>query len=406
VNVVFVGFYICRIPFTFSTDLQSDVISRFVDIKDIPWAIFVLTVQYLYLVLSIIVVNPRIPRQNIMAYIPEKIFKRILILSLIVIVLNIIKIIFVSSLFGQASSVFKITTTIFTVDNALMLILISSIMVRKSIFKKYIFVIVFGVLLFVFSYTYGGSKAGLLQVVLITFLALLVKHGPLVFRPQGLLVTAVLGSFVVFFYFVGKVFRNLRFLNKEFSLDNFLYAFDLFFIKQSTPSLLVNGFSNRVGYLDFFIQKISNPVYEPYINLIYYSKALIDKMTPGFDVFGVGFASRAIFGAYHGPSQSGVLNSELITVFGESYLLLGFFSFSLYLVILLLVKKLLLWFKTYTEAAYGLFYIYITFSFYWWLTGSGLDMWIALTIYQGIFVFFTIGLLRFWEKVARNQYFN
>lgn len=401
-NVVFVGFYICRIPILFLDRLTSDVLSRNVDVSNIPWYITILATQYLFLVLCILAVNPRVPRINLSGYITEPIFKRILLFSFFLIAANLMITVFWLSINGQVfSNLPAILKTIFTVDNALMLILVSSLMIEKKVLRKYKFAVISCVLLYVVYYTYSGSKAGVLQVILLTYLAMLVIRGPLVFRLGELVVTAMLGVGAFFLYFVAKVLRVFQ-MNPQFKLsyDQFIFFFHRFFVEQMNTTDLVNSFSYRIGYLDFFIQKISNPVYEPYVSFTYYFKALVDKMTPGFDVFNVPFASRAIFSAYNGPSK-GVLNSELITVFGEAHLLLGFFSFVLYLAILLLIKYAISRFRSSSSASYGLFYMYIVFAFYWWLTGSGLDMLIALTMYQGIFVFFTIGLIRYWSRRQR-----
>ena len=396
-NVVFVVFYICRIPFIFSDGLISDVLLRNVDTRNIPWYLIVLAVQYLFLVLCILAINPRIPRKNIANFMPERIFKRILLFAFIIITANIVRTFFFFSIHGGTlGHIPAILKTIFTENNVLMLIFLSSLMVEKEVLRKYKYAIGGVVLFALFPSIHEGSKSGLLQAMLLVYFAMLVMRGPLVFRLRGLLVTGAIGIFTFFLFFIGKVIRVFSVNNYEFDPHRFWFFFNKFFVEQMSVSDVLNAFSYRIGYLDFFIQKISNPVYEPYVNFMYYSKALIDKMTPGFDVFGVPFASRAIYSAYNGPSV-GVLNSEVITVFGESYLLFGFFSFLLYLAILLLIKWAFLHFKASSGAAFGLFYMYIIFSFYWWLTGSGLDMLVALMIYQGIFVFFTIGLIRYWS---------
>jgi len=401
-NVVFIGFYIFRIPFLFYEGLTSDVLSRNVDVSDIPWYIIVLAVQYVFLVLCIIVVNPRVPRTNLSGYITEPIFKRMLLFSFFIIAANFFIHAFWFSIHGGVfSSFLAILKTIFTVDNALMLVLVSSLMIEQKVLRKYKFAVIFCVLLFVAIYTYGGSKAGLLQAILLTYLAILVIRGPLIFRLSGLAATVMLGLGAFFLFFVAKVFRVFHVNSQyELSYNQFIFFMQRFYVEQIDMYDLLNVFSYRIGYLDFFIQKVSNPVYEPYVSFTYYLKALIDKVTPGFDVFGVPFASRAIYSAYNGPSV-GVLNSELITVFGEGYLLLGFFSFMLYLAILLFIKYAFSRFRSFSSASYGVFYMYIIFSFYWWLTGSGLDMLIALMIYQGIFVFFTMGLIGFWSRKER-----
>jgi len=396
-NVVFVIFYICRIPFVFMDNVASDVLLRQVDMYNNPWYLIVLAVQYFSLLLCILAINPRIPRENITNFISEPIFKKILLFSSLLMVGNIVKTIFFFSIYGGTlSHIPAILKTIFTVNNIMMLIFVSSLMVEKGLLRKYKYAVGGIFLVALLISLREGSKSGLIQLVLLIYLAMLVVRGPTVFNIRGLFVLGFIGLSTLLLFSIGKVVRAMSVNNQGMDPEVFVYYFHRFFFVLGDWSDQINTFSYRVGYLDFFIQKISDPVYEPYVSFTYYAKALVDKITPGFDVFGVPFASRAIFSAYHGPSGS-VLNSELITVFAEGHLLLGFFSFLLYSIILLIAKWAFLSFKASSVASFSLFYTYIVFSFYWWLTGSGLDMWVALTMYQGIFVLCTIGLIHYWN---------
>ena len=396
-NVVFVVFYIFRIPVLFDAGVVSDVTKKNVDIAVIPWEIFILSFQYLSLVVCILAVNPKIPRWNINANFSEFIFKRLLLFSLVIIIANIIMISFWFNLRVQTlSHIPAILKTIFTIESALMLIIVLAFSVEKKILLKYKYFISFCFILGIGCITYQGGKAIVLSIVLLIFFAMLIVKGPVVFRLRGLLVTAGLALSTFGMYAVGATFRMYQAgggpMNNIGQYGEFFHR--LFIEKTNLPDLL-HSISYRLGYFDFFIEKVSNPVYEPFVSFTYYFKALLDKVTPGFDFFGVPFMSRALYTAYHGDTL--VTNSEFITVFGESHLLLGFFSFCLFLPILMLIKYTLSHYRNTSGLSNALFYMYILYMFYWWLTGMGLDMLIAFLIYIGIFIFTTMGLIRYWS---------
>jgi len=395
-NLVFVVFYIFRIPFLFNENAVSDVIARNVDRSEIPWDINILTFQYLSLVACLLVVNPRIPRINVNGETPseesESFYKRIFQFAVFIILVNVAYTISFWE-YGVSSSIniLAILSKLFQFENALMLIIISSTVAGKEILSKYKFAIISSFLLALGYFLYIGNKSGLLQIMLWAYLARVAVHGPFVFRIRDVSVTLAVGIFSFVLYFIGSAFRAYHrtktdsghFFGTEEILNNALITFN------GGISHLLDSFSYRMGYFDFFIDKVSNPAYKPFVNFSYYFKSLTDKLTPGFDVFDVPFLSRTLYSAYFGPSNAGT-NSELITLFAESHLLLGFFSFLIYLPILFILKRATSGLKSSSEFVRGLYYMYIVTMFYSWVEGSGLDMLIAHIVYQGIFVFSAI----------------
>ena len=97
--------------------------------------------------------------------------------------------------------------------------------------------------------------------------------------------------------------------------------------------------TERIGYLDFYIEKQSN--YEKYyknkINLNYYYKPVLDRLSPGIDLFNVPFATKIIQEEYFKKMYKEkniqkefvtlVTNSEQITTFAKLRVYLGNFQF-------------------------------------------------------------------------------
>ena len=391
-NTVFVIFYICRIPFIFTSDVSSDVLQRGIDITQIHWHISVLAFQYLSLIICILIVNPRIPRWHLDNHISDFIFSRMLIFLFIVIIANVYLSVFVFDLHKAITSHFlSILKTIFTIKNALFVIIVSSLMVEKKLFLKYKYPIVFTFLLGIGATTYVGGKSSLLEIILLVYLGIVVLYGPVVFKLRGLIIT-VTSIFVAFMmYPIGAVSRNFQVGS---SSETFMHQFHTQLFVKTTIIDWFYAISYRIGYFDFYLEVVSNPIYEQYVNFTYYFKAVVDKLSPGFDIFNVPFMSRMLYTSYH-ESSSTIMNSKLVTVFGESHLLLGFFSFCLFLPLLLFFKYALLCLRTSSRLTDALFYAFLTYIFYWWLTGMGLDMWITEMVYDGIFIFSIIILIWF-----------
>tara|TARA_B100001093_G_C26710482_1_gene963185 strand:- start:535 stop:1194 length:660 start_codon:yes stop_codon:yes gene_type:complete len=201
------------------------------------------------------------------------------------------------------------------------------------------------------------------------------------------------GVFGVLTYFFGILTRALHIENYDFNVSNLIYVYNDRFV--SNIAFFIDGFSYRIGYFDFFIQKLSLPVYELYVNLPFYFQSIIDRITPGFDVYGVPYAAAAVYSAYNVDNTSSIAQSEFVTVFGEGYIIFGFFSFLFYIAMLLLVKYLIFQSKSAYTFNTVLFRLFIMMSIYLWLRGPGLDMVFLFTIYKGIFVLSIMAIVKY-----------
>lgn len=395
-NVIFVVFYVFRIPFIFIPGFGSDVILRSVDITEIDWYILLLAYQYFSLILCIFIINPRFPRLNFDKSISEFVYSRVIFASSIIILSNVIMTFLTFDIYLQnLSNITAILKTIFTIKSASMVILLSSIIVEKTIFQKYKYLVFFILLLGLAEITLQGGKSGLLQMILVFYLIMLVLKGPISFRFRGIIALVFGALLSIMLYLVASIIRNHHVM--QTSVGGFTNQIVQQLFKKSDYIDWVNAISYRLGYFDFYIERVSNPLYEPYVSFSYYFKAVADKLSPGFDFFNVPFMSRALYNAFHGPDPM-VMNSNFITIFGESQILFGLFSFVLFAPILLFFKYSISYFKNFGRYISLLFYVYLAYLFYWWLTGMGLDMWVTFLVYDGIFIFVIIGIVRLLER--------
>lgn len=396
-NVVFVIFYICRIPFIFSHSVASDVLQKGVDISQISWFLTVLAYQYLVLVICILIVNPRIPRWYLDNHISEFIYSRVLIFLLIIILYSSYLGFFILDLHNNVlTNIPSILKTIFTIKNALFVLILSSFMVEKKLFLKYKYLVFLCLILSISVIVFQGGKSILLEIILITYIAMVVLYGPFTFKLRSILISFISIISALIMFFVGSIFRNHQ-IAGGWSDGGILHQLWAQATVKTTIYDFMHAISYRIGYFDFYIEIMSNPSYEKYVNFSYYFKTVVDKLTPGFDIFNVAFMSRMLYYAYY-ESSSTIMNSVLVTVFAESHLLFGFFSFCLFLPLLFFFKYALLCIKTSSRLSDALFSFYLIYLFYWWLTGMGLDMWVTTLVYDGIFTFSIISLIWFLSR--------
>jgi len=393
-NTFFFIFFIFRIPFLLDVTFSSDLNIRPFAPENTEFLVNLLIFHYLSIVGSILIFNPTFKSSTIVRYfvMGKRDFRNILLFVLIIVFLNFFKSLLFFDIHGlNFSSFTAIFFTIFSNQNVLAVFMLSIFFATKENIRSNTILISLILVVSFFEIIYTGSKSSLLHLILIFYMAYLLKYRTFQFPLKYLYVFFALIPLIFITFLLGKL---MRWVHMQDDLANNFEA-KLASILNFDLINILDPVTYRIGYLDFYLEKISNEIYHPYISLNYYFKAFIDKITPGFDVYGVPFASRAVYNVREGASE--VLNSELITVFAESHLIFGSFSVFFYLFIAYLLQQILK-FNRFNSFASILFNYFVLFSFYWWLTGSGLDMVTALVIYQAIFILFVIMYLKYFKS--------
>jgi len=397
-NVLFVIFYVCRIPFILGGFVESDVIDRSVPLQDIYYYITVLIFQYLSLVASILLLQPKIDRSKIQ-YLPSSLFRRIAAYAFVLMFVNYVESHTAYSIFfGLPLNVSAIFFSIFSMSNILLLIVVLFFMTNKNkILNRAI--VILCMLLFLYWSVSIGNKSAIFYILLCLLLAITIFRKPILLYVREIVLVCLLAGFSVSIYVLGKIYRYLDLKGQALASDNIISVFNVQYLQKTTLIELINSISYRIGYFDFFIQKISLPAYEEYVNLSYYFKAFVDKVTPGFDIYNAAFMSRMIYSVYHGPSEK-TTNSELITIFAESYLIFGVYSLVFFMVVIYLMKKILTVASELEifKFSYILICVYILRIFYLWFTGIGLDMVLMRAVYNALFFIPVVFLINGYYK--------
>ena len=165
---------------------------------------------------------------------------------------------------------------------------------------------------------------------------------------------------------------------------------DRFFSYFNETLLPINSLSYRLGHLDFFIEKLSNTLYKPYISFDYYLKAIIDRLTPFFDFYGdAPFLSRLLF-SVHNTTENVQSGSEQITLFAEYYLNFGIFCPLFYFFSIWFFKFFIEFFNRIEPKDFPLYNIFLVLSFFTWINSYGIDMFVVGFLFNIIFVFLLI----------------
>jgi hypothetical protein len=394
VNLVFVIFFLMRVPFVYSDYLISDIYLRGVNIDKVSNSLYVLNFELIVLSLCILFFKPVLAYRGVLKG-SNELFHKVLSFVIIILLLNCIYVgyFFVLGV-NYLPSVIQIFFALFNWGSVLILIVPLLLLVNDNVSIKYRVMLYIELIICIFLVMYTGSKSGLFQIAGIYLISLLAIRGASYrITPLTMLITLIILFAAVGMYFLGDIFNKIQRGQVEFSewyevfsasLDNFL--------------VILNSFSFRVGYLDFYIDKHTQEIYFNAFQIKFYIMAFIDAITPGFDVWGdVPLVSRAVYNNYFGMSDGP--NSEVVTVFAEAHHLAGYFSVVTYLFVLWIIFLIRKYFFD-MRSNYGRYMqsIFICYIFYRYMLGIGIDYWFfGDVIYPLLFVILSLKFMK-WSR--------
>lgn len=222
----------------------------------------------------------------------------------------------------------------FVINILLVLVMMSiyAMSVWGSLDRKQRTEVIIAFVLYALLMTFGGSRSGFYWIIMMAMfvgLAVGVKSVPIKVIFGGVLMLPVLiFAFIYATYMIELDASNLSYSEKINMISLAVEHIDEMDMEQTWGRVF-----DRIGFLDMGAEMyMSRDLLDNYITIGNEFKALIDGITPGFDVFDQSKASRMITAAYNYPpnivvSRSALLNtpyqSDELTLFGESILLFG-----------------------------------------------------------------------------------
>lgn len=263
--------------------------------------------------------------------------------------------------------------------------------------------------------TLSGSRSGLMVLAVSFLVALLSVKGKILLNHKMILMMAVIIPVSAFLFITAtKIRQNV--VNREVIRSeqwNFLVKSDFFNFKDIR--LLCRPVFDRAGYLDFATILISNEErYRKIINPAYYLKSAIDNVfTPGFGVIGVPkiFDTPKVSNSMLYITNDKPLptheqinksyQSDMLTVYGENYVLFyGYPALLVLFIFSLMFKKIYMSIRCKDAFLFFLYRAAVLYVFYLWILSYGMD-WLLRDI---IVIFFNIFLYKSFYKIAENNY--
>lgn len=446
-HIVFLGFFVFRAIVGLFFDFHLDPITKSANTSHLFEAFYFLIFCFVTLVAASYIFLTRLSLGAIICTNSDKSILRFLVIlsALLLTVASLDSITDFLSCQARAkspgNSVSTILRAIFFDERLLVFLVTLPLIIRNAWRKIDLWIIGLSLTLFLVSSVVGGGKAGPLFIILHIIFGVLVglRHG-VVFDLRknwrlffgGLLLLAVL---VPICFVMGKAMRVVNFngygcadvysgspltrlkLVNEWRLiasgkDAALISPDSSEVKtyETLGGEALSHLSERTGFLDFFLEKFLNSDYRRHVTASTYYRAVVDKLTPGFEIYNEPFVSRSLYTIHH-KAKSEHTNSEQMTLFGEAWILFGWAS-PVYLIAfcVLLGSLIRLGNKLCINFPIGrvILSIFLIRLFYFWLEGMGLDMMLILHfIHTGILIVCLYGIsflaCYYWDRFFVNS---
>jgi len=265
----------------------------------------------------------------------------------------------------------------------------------------------------VFTMFYGARGAMLTIGMAITYACLAVKQKVLIKKGYLLLIMITIIPASIFAFHFASYARSITDPSAKKNMSEFIHNVSEYKFEASDYSELMQPVFNRTGFLDYAMELIANrEAYSDVINVAYYYMSIIDRLTPGFDVFGTPKASNCMRNVYKGYEITETYTSyqsDQFTLYGELYVLCGgYYSLLMFFIISWLFKRIYMHivarddFNTYFSKAI-LLYVYD----YYFLNSFGMDWIVSDFIWVIISTLLIIMLVKIRSTcVTREGVFN
>lgn len=272
------------------------------------------------------------------------------------------------------------------VFNSLLILVMMSIYamsVWKSLDRKQHAEVIIAFVLYALLMTFGGSRSGFYWIIMMAMfvcLAIGVKRIPIKVIIGGVMMLPLLIFAFIYATYMLELDASQLSYSEKINMISLAYEH----IDEMDTEQTWGRVFDRIGFLDMGAEMyMSQDLLNNYVTVWNEFKALIDGITPGFDVFDQSKASRMITAAYNYPpnvvvSRSALLNtpyqSDELTLFGEAILLFGIPLFIVFLILVGVVFRRL-WLKGLKNKSISNIIIRTTtiYMFYVLLSSYGID---------------------------------
>ena len=247
--------------------------------------------------------------------------------------------------------------------------------------------------------TLHGSRAGIFSLFEFLLIIYLVYDQKDEFKLIHILYWILSIALLSFFFILATKIRIKSYGFNFVEIKNFEFYCEIFKNSQNTVKEYFAMVADRIGYLDYATDLISNKKkYELIFNFKFYLKSIIDNLTPGFDIYNIPQISQSIQFIYYNlgyPSKSFLAvttyHTDELTFYGEIFNLTGYYSF----IVAFLVGVFFQYLYNCTHFSREnlsnfIAKVFLLYTFYLLLASFGLDSFIYQTTYIALVFFIFI----------------
>lgn len=364
-----------------------------------------ITYQYIIFSISILFINPCSNFNFSQFTISTKFIKFLLVIVLFIILLNTYEPLFNRNHFDTFPAIIQIAKSIFNLYIALLIIFFILFFKGRDSPNVYLYLTLILMGLFFGLSIFSGSRSIVFSLVIYYFFFSRLKEKIIMLNYRMLLLFPLIFFISIFTFLFGSVFRRISYDPSYYTQFSLLEILNLNFLQYDDFLYrAIGAISSRLSYIDFSVSKISSSIiYEDFININYYFKAIIDKLTPGFDLYNIPFATRSVYWVSQTsePSGTSIMNSQLIPIYAELDILFGIYSMLFTISFFYFFNKLFFFInKIKNKELAGLFLILLGYYLLSYNLGMALDFFVVFFCYLllAIFLIYTLHKMFFYEK--------
>ena len=210
--------------------------------------------------------------------------------------------------FRLLSSIKGYVWIIFNPDIVLLFGLVFVALYHEALDRRQKIIVVSMAVIFVAYKTYVGSRSAMLMLFFYSFCAWFAVKGQVALKRKAYMILTALAPLTVALFILATLV-----------------------VRKSYPEVPLKIIFDRLGLLDMGAEVISGSIpYRSVINFTHYFKSIVDSgLTPGFNVFDAPKAANVLSFIYSGQPAVSLqaisvnYQSDILTVYGEAYALLG-----------------------------------------------------------------------------------
>lgn len=347
-------------------------------------AVPIIVYQYFIMSFALLIVNPAGNTYFSNLSIDVNLCKALIWVAFFILLISLYERLFDFGYFDTFPAYIQILKSVFNTYISIFILFFVSFFKTNKLPRMY-FIFLFGLIfLYIITSLLSGSRAISFSLFLFFIFFLRAKEYSLRISIKRIVIFSLLTPLIPFSFLVGSAIRRIIYdLEHWGSITFFPIMNQLFFQYNDFIARVIASIVSRLSYLDFSVSKISaSIIYVGYVDLSYYFKSIVDKLSPGFEIFNQPFVTRQLYWVTHTVNSEDIMNSELLPVYAEMHMLFGYYSFVFALLFCIFFRYLLMYsLRISNSQISALFFLLLSYYFNTYNLGMALDFFTVFLCY-------------------------